>query len=98
MRLGLRPYGWSRAAYCSHCGPVWLPVSYAVISWRLDWCPWCYDATARNIEIIQRPFITCEGCRYFQRHDTDLNGRGNCGMNQGRFRPTSRHECGEWRP
>ena len=98
MRLGLRPYGWTRAAFCDHCGPVWIPpwLRPAAV-WRDDWCPWCYDATARGVEIVERPFVTCEGCRYFMRHPRP-GERGACAIGQGAYQSDRPHECAWWRP
>lgn len=98
MRLGLRPYGWTREAYCSHCGPVFLPTWYAIAGWHLDTCPWCYDATARGVEIVQRPMVTCEGCRYFLPHPRGPSERGGCAIGQRAYQPKRPHECAWWRP
>jgi hypothetical protein len=95
LRLGLRPDGWSVVACCAYCGPVYLPLGFAD-SWYVPRCFWCRINT-RGLD-IQRPAVTCEGCRYFQRHAADLNGRGNCVLGQGQHRPGSYHVCAWWRP
>ena len=95
LRLGLQPHGWTVAACCALSGPVWLPPGFAA-SWYVPTCPWCVVNT-RGLD-IQRPSITCEGCRFFRRHPTDLDGRGSCAMDQGEYRPGSYHQCAWWRP
>jgi len=98
MRLGLRPYGWTRAAFCDRCGPVWIPPWLRPADrWWDDWCPWCFDATAHGVEIVERPFVTCEGCRYFMRHPRP-GERGACAIGQVAYQPDRPHECSWWRP
>lgn len=98
MRLGLRPHGWTREAFCSTCGPVWLPMWFAVRGWLLTWCPWCHDATARGVEIVERPLVTCDGCQFFLKHPRGPGERGGCSIGHGAWRPNRPHECAWWRP
>lgn len=94
LRLGLKPPGWSVVACCAYCGPIWLVPGFAS-SWHVPRCPWCMVNT-RGLD-IQRPDVTCEGCRYFQRDAADLRGRGNCVLGQGQYRPGTYHSCAWWR-
>ena len=98
MRLGLRPRGWTRAAFCTTCGPVWLPTWFVVRDWCLTWCPWCYDATARGVEIVERPLVTCQGCKFYLWHPRGEGEPGGCTIGHGAWRPKRPHECAWWRP
>lgn len=56
---GRVPDGYTVAAHCEACGPVWLfPGAEHVIA-----CPWCWNRRAKKP--IPRPPVTCGTCAHF---------------------------------
>lgn len=98
LGLGLRPRSWTRAAFCSTCGLVWIPPRFVVSGSLLSWCPWCNDAVTRGVEIVERPMAYCQGCRFFLRHPRGDHEPGGCAIGNGAWRPNHPHECPGFRP
>ena len=99
MEAGHVPEGWTTAALCEGCGPVWLwPDAARVVA-----CPWCHVRKAGRY--LPRPRMTCGECRYFIPDAINPPaGCGACGLalpyrrgERGRYPFTPRH-CPEFRP
>lgn len=68
MAEGRVPPGWTAAAVCQHCGPVWIAPSVAELLDVVDgWptapgCPWCHVKMPPGHR-LPRPRIETEGAR-----------------------------------
>jgi hypothetical protein len=94
MDAGIVPPGWTTAAHCEGCGPVWLWPDAA----RVRACPWCFRRNAGKR--IPRPAVQCGDCVHYLpdplNHDA---GMGGCALGDVRARwPMQVHPCAEMRP
>lgn len=95
MDAGNVPAGYTMAAQCSGCGPVWLwPGAPA----RVIACPWCFRRKAGKA--IPRPPISCGDCRHFQPDPLNPEaGMGDCGhLGKVAWRPLQEHRCTDHSP
>ena len=88
------PLGWTTAAHCEGCGPVWLWPDAA----RVRACPWCFRRKAGKR--IPRPAVQCGDCVHYLRDPLNPEaGIGGCALGDGRARwPMQAHRCGDMRP
>lgn len=94
MDAGIVPPGWTAAAHCEGCGPVWLWPDAA----RVRACPWCFRRKAGKR--IPRPPVQCGDCiRYLPDPLNPEAGMGGCVLGPGRaYWPMRRHTCADMRP
>jgi hypothetical protein len=98
MAEGRKPAHYTQAAYCEHCGPVYL---FEGAPARVLGCPWCFHSKAlkKAGRAIPRPPAKCEGCRHFERDPINPPmGMGTCKRNHGGHYPRQRHLCADWQP
>ena len=94
MDAGQVPPGWTTAAHCEGCGPVWLWPDAA----RVRACPWCFRRKAGKR--IPRPPVQCGYCdQYVPDPLNPEAGMGGCRLGDGRARwPMQAHRCPDMRP
>jgi hypothetical protein len=94
MDAGIVPPGWTTAAHCEGCGPVWLWPDAA----RVRACPWCFRRNAGKR--IPRPAVQCGDCVHYLPDPLNPGaGMGGCALGPGRaYWPMRRHTCGDMRP
>ncbi len=94
-RLGERPPHYTRAAFCAHCGPVWL---WETAPARVLGCPWCLNEERH----FPRPLVHCGDCRQFTANpNSPTTGVGNCASVKPALhapRPGTELICPNWRP
>lgn len=95
---GERPKHYTRAAFCEHCGPVWLFLGDAT---RVLGCPWC-ENTAKELP-IPRPPVRCTDCRHWRADAINpTGGLGSCAIEApaskraGSLWPRGEITCGNW--
>lgn len=94
MDRGIAPAGYTQAAHCEGCGPVWL---WEGAPARLLACPWCFRRKAGKP--LPRPLVTCGSCRHYLPDPANpAAGVGGCALGPGRaLWPMKRHRCGDHR-
>ena len=93
MDAGRVPLGWTTAAHCDGCGPVWLWPDAA----RVRACPWCFRRNAGKS--FPRPSVTCGACRYYVPDPLNPEaGAGSCGQGRAARWPMQAHRCPDMRP
>ena len=93
MDDGSLPPGYSRAALCAGCGPVWLwPTAPA----HVLACPWCFRRKAGKP--VPHPPVTCGSCRHFRPNPLNpAAGFGGCLLETARaFYPMQAHACADF--
>lgn len=73
---GERPEGWTQAATCERCGPVWLWVGAPEV---VAACPWCFN------RLVGRPLprpapVVCAECEQFTPDPAGHGGIGRCAI------------------
>lgn len=93
MDAGHVPLGWTTAAHCEGCGPVWLWPDAA----RVRACPWCFRRKAGKP--IPRPQVQCRDCRHFLPNAMNpAAGGGDCAAGNPGHWPMQWHRCDAMRP
>lgn len=94
MDAGIGPPGWTTAAHCEGCGPVWLWPDAA----RVRACPWCFRRKAGKR--IPRPPVRCGDCVHYLPDPLNPDaGMGGCALGAGRaYWPMRQHPCADMRP
>ena len=93
MDAGHVPPGWTTAAHCEGCGPVWLWPDAA----RVQACPWCFRRKAGKA--IPRPQVQCRDCRHLLPNAMNpAAGGGDCAAGRAGHWPMQRHRCDAMRP
>ena len=92
MDRGIAPDGYTQAAHCDGCGPVWL---WQGAPARVIACPWCFRRKAGKA--LPRPAVTCGDCIHYRPDPLNpFAGVGGCDLGAGRARwPMQSHRCGE---
>lgn len=95
MDTGIAPEGYTQAAHCQGCGPVWL---WQGAPARVLACPWCFRRNAGRA--LPRPPVKCGDCRHYSPDPLNpLAGIGRCGLGAGRaLWPMKPHRCPDMRP
>ncbi|MFC5577522.1 hypothetical protein ACFPOA_05755 [Lysobacter niabensis] len=92
---GIAPDGYTQAAHCEGCGPVWL---WQGAPSRVVACPWCSRRKAGKP--LPRPKVTCGDCiNYLPDPLNPKAGMGGCALGAARaYWPVRRHRCAEHVP
>lgn len=94
LARGETPHGWTRAAECSGCGPVWLAAGSPA---RVIACPWCWHR--KSGVTLPRPPVRCGGCKHFRPDPLNpAGGFGGCAITgkPSNF-PEALHDCADHR-
>lgn len=95
MDRGIVPDGYTQAAQCDGCGPVWL---WQGAPARVLACPWCFRRKAGKG--LPRRLETCGDCIHYLRDPLNpVAGGGGCALGPGRaLQPMTLHSCADHVP